>query len=319
MAKRTRGLDVGFGAFKIFGDTGGHTIVSHVSEAAANEIAFEAVGLKTKTEARLICNGVGRHWVGLGAAELGSVAMRLDYDRLTGSPEMKALFYAALGQAGATSRDVVNLTVGVPLGFLVGEDWKPRVAALKSWMQGAHEWTDGKRDRATYVEKVGIISQPHAAYLDDVLLLDGTANPATAVSGEVGVISIGFNTIELLVMEDGQPSRRFAHGEKVGVRRLLESANTALGNAYSLAELDAKLRTGKLSIVNALPVWSSSILSSIERAWGETHHRFSRVVAVGGGVQFLDRTLRAMFGSRLVVPQDEVMSIARGLYKLGVK
>jgi hypothetical protein len=249
---------------------------------------------------------------------MGRVSTRLDYGRFTGSPEMRALFYAALSNAGILSRDGVSLTVGIPLGFVSGDDVKTRVGALREWMSGQHEWQEGKRERSANIVNVNILSQPHAAYLDHVFDMNGSQTN-NALAGEVGIVSLGFNTMELMVIEDGKPSRRFSGSDKVGVRRLLESINATFGNAYNLAELDLKLRAGKLDIRNAAHTWNSEIAAAIERMWDGADRRFTQIIAVGGGLRFANDTLKSIFGSRLVVPEDSVLSIARGLYKFGVK
>jgi len=316
--KTILGLDAGFGAFKVYGENGGEQVVAHVAEAPSAEIDFAAVGMGGKPTATLITNGIGRFYVGMGAAELGRVNNRMDYDRLTGSPELKAIYLASLGKAGANSRDSISLVAGVPLGFVSGDGVKERVAQLKGWMAGEHHWEEGRKARGANVTSVAVLSQPHAAYLDYVLNDDGTEND-NAVAGEMGIISIGHNTIELLVTEDGNPSRKFAHGEKAGVRRMLETINKELGGGYEIAELDSKLRVGKLNAEKAIATWGSEVASVIERAWGESHRRFAKVIAVGGGIRFVQPQLKKLFGSRLVVPEDAVMAIARGLYKFGVR
>lgn len=317
MAKVTYGLDTGFGSFKIYGKDTSALVVSHVAEVNGSSIDFGAIGGDKKVSAQLISNGVGRFWCGLGASDLGRVNGRMDYEKLTGSPEMIALFFAVLGKTGATHNDSMHLVVGVPFGFVSGDGVKERVAQLKGWMIGEHNWTDGKRQRSAKVSNVSVISQAQAAYLD--YGLDESGNESNSdIEGEIGVISIGHNTVELIVLEDGVPSRKFAHSEKLGVRRMLETINASKGNSYEIAELDTKLRAGKLDTDKAVAVWGSEISAAIERGWGESHKRFNKVVAVGGGVKFLNHQLKGLFGSRLVVPDEPVMSVSRGLYKHGV-
>lgn len=317
MAKVVYGLDTGFGSFKIYGKDTSALVVSHVAEVDGSSIDFGAIGGDKKVSAQLISNGVGRFWVGLGASDLGRVNSRMDYEKLSGSPEMVALFYAVLGKTGATHNDSMHLTVGVPFGFVSGDGVKERVAQLKGWMIGEHEWLDGKRQRAAKVASVSIISQAQAAYLDYGLNINGTDNDSD-IEGEIGVISIGHNTVELIVLEDGVPSRKFAYSEKLGVRRMLETINASKNNAYEIAELDTKLRASKLDTDKAIVTWGSEVIGMIERRWNESHKRFNKVVAVGGGVKFLSHQLKGLFGSRLVVPDEPVMSVSRGLYKHGV-
>ena len=71
-----------------------------------------------------------------------------------------------------------------------------------------------------------------------------------AFKGEIGILGLGMNTVELLVVRNGSPVQRFTAGRKLGVRRLLELINQ--DRAYSLAELDARLGGGCLDIARAL-------------------------------------------------------------------
>jgi len=318
--KQVVGLDLGFGAFKIYTADASGVVVSHVSEARVGDAGLSAIGVNIDPTTQVITNHIGKYYVGLGAAKLGRVNSRLDYDRLTGAPEMRALLYASLGKIGPTYKDTIGLIVGVPVGFVMGDadEVKARVRAAKDWLIAEHSWLDGKRERTATVSSVSIISQAQAAYID--YSHDSTGEPIDEnVDGEIGVVSIGHNTVELLAMSDGEPVRRFMFGEKAGVRRLLETVNIALGGSYDIAELDARLRAGKLDIKNGLESWSSEIAGVIERGFNGASGRFRKVVAVGGGVRFVQPTLKRLFGSRLVVPDDAVMSIARGLHKFGLQ
>jgi len=84
---------------------------------------------------------------------------------------------------------------------------------------------------------------------------------------------------------------------------------------YSLAEVDAQLRQGQLDISHASPVWKSEILGFVEKQWGGSFRRFSRVVIVGGGAKILREELLLRFKERAFIPDDPVIATARGLYK----
>lgn len=319
MSKQVVGLDLGFGAFKIYTPDASGIVVSHVAEARVGDAGLSTVGLNIDPTTQVITNHIGRYYVGLGSAKLGRVNSRLDYDRLTGSPEMRALLYASLGKIGPTYKDTIGLVVGVPIGFVMGEadEVKARVRAAKEWMLAEHRWMDGKKERTATVSSVSILSQAQAAYID--YAFDSTGQPIDEnVDGEIGIVSIGHNTVELLAVSDGEPVRRFMLGEKSGVRRLLETVNTAMGGGYEIAELDARLRAGKLNIQNATDSWLEEIAGVMERGFNGASGRFRKVLAVGGGVRFVQPMLKRTFGARLVVPDDAVMSIARGLHKYGL-
>ena len=126
-------------------------------------------------------------------------------------------------------------------------------------------------------------------------------------------LALTLHTVELLVVRDGAPIQRFTAGETLGVRRLLELVSPK--GLYSLGELDAQLRAGSLDVGTSLPVWQSEVLGFVERHWGNTFRRFSRVVAVGGGTVLLRKALLLRFRSQAFIPDDPVMATARGLYK----
>jgi len=54
------------------------------------------VGLKSARRPSHITNERGSFYVGQGAHQFGRPVQNLDFDRLTGSPEMLALFHGAL-------------------------------------------------------------------------------------------------------------------------------------------------------------------------------------------------------------------------------
>ena len=155
-----------------------------------------------------------------------------------------------------------------------------------------------------------------AALFDYVLDESGKFIPDLSglLKQEVGILSVGFNTLELLVVRDRAPVERFTAGQTVGVRRLLELVNVQ--NMYSLGELDSSLRAGRLDITNALPVWAREVNGEIEKKWGLAFKRFARVIVVGGGALLLKEHLTRQFNGKAVLPDNPVLSIARGLYKL---
>ncbi len=132
------------------------------------------------------------------------------------------------------------------------------------------------------------------------------------------MISVGFNTVELLVVKDQSAVERFTQGNTIGVRRLLELMNHE--NKWSLGELDEKLRNNRMreEMRAALPIWTREVNGEIEKVWGDKFRRFARVIIVGGGAMILKEALTGQFGVKAFVPNLPVLSIARGLWKLSV-
>lgn len=227
---------------------------------------------------------------------------------------MRALFLGALTRYGVPD-DTVRLMVGLPIASLMGDLAQETQRDVQRFLKGTHTWhADGIEYRAT-VEDVRVTSQPVGAMFD--YLLDDTglmpADRRAAFKGELGILSIGMNTVELLVVQGGSPVQRFTGGRTLGVRRLLELVNGE--GLYSLAELDARLRDGALEIGEKLPVWQSEVMGSVEHQWGAAFRRFECVVVVGGGAKLLHGALLTRFKDKAFVPDDPVIATARGLYK----
>ncbi|MBT7014862.1 MAG: ParM/StbA family protein [Anaerolineae bacterium] len=314
------GEDLGMGANKLYGLHGGQQTPSQVSLNGSQKVS-QMLGLRSQKPPLHIATDYGEFYTGAGAHDWGRPVENLDYERLNGSAEMKALFLGSvtryMRKYGKFDRPL-SLTVGMPLEPLTGENAKENVTAVRRWMKGIHEWeADGKSARIEVAE-VKITSQPVGALFDHLLDEKGrfVLERKPAFKKEVGIISVGFNTVELLVVRDKKPVQRFTAGATSGVRRLLEIVNHS--GMYSLGELDTQLRAGHLDLREALPVWEREVTGVIERTWGTSWKRFAAILLVGGGAVLLKKTLPYRFNGKAYIPDEPVLSIARGLYKLGL-
>lgn len=313
------GLDLGMGACKLFGAGGGIHLPSHVAIADGRAVTRLA-GMKAEKPPLKITVGSHSFYVGDGAHEWGRPVESLDYERLNGAPEMKAIVYGALTRYMEQCQVItspVTLYVGMPLESLAGDNAQATVIAVRDWLRGKHEWTaDGETALSVDVAEVKITSQPTGALFDYLLDQNGRFVPERKadIKKEIGIISVGFNTVELLVVQDTKPVQRFTAGATVGVRRLLDLVNAS--GLWSLGELDTQLRVGALDIKSSVPIWAREVAGHVERTWGKQWRRFGRIVTVGGGALILNGQLS--FEGRAYVPDTPVMAIARGLYKLAL-
>lgn len=315
------GLDLGMGATKLWSSTGGTMVLSQVAAVTRQDIDLKALGMTSRKRPTMILNGNGRLLVGEGAHDAGTPIERLDYERLTGSPEMKSLVYSVLSSQNTDEHTQLSLIVGLPLGLATDGDegdGRRRVDAVKAWLKGAHVWRADGVEHVAVVDRVGCVGQAHGAYFDWMLSLDGRRQNKPGKDEEIAVISIGFNTIELVVLKDNKAMERFVDGEQIGVRRYLELVNEKRRRLFSLGELDIRLRNGSLVDEAELSKWAAQVHGRIESQWGKAAQRFDRVIAVGGGAIVLRDALHDLFSQRLVDVDDPVMSISRGLYKFGV-
>ncbi len=308
--------DPGYGNIKLFGPLGGLSMQSAVSVGGREQVGRMA-GLRAAKPPLCIETAAGVFYVGSNAHDWGRPIENLDLDRLIGTPELMALLYGALSQYGLNDASL-NLIVGLPIHVLMGPDVQATQQAVRSTLRGSHSWAADGREQTVQITSLRLTSQPVGAMFD--YLLDGEGQMYTArqsaFRGEMGIVGIGMNTLDLLVVRGGAPVQRFTAGETLGVRRLLEL--TGWDNSLSLAERDSLLRSGRLPIGDIVPVWQSEVLGFIESQWGEAFSRFDAIIATGGGSLLLKEALTRRFREKLYMSDDPVIATARGLHKYGL-
>jgi hypothetical protein len=313
------GIDAGNGAFKLYGQPGALDVLSQVALNGTQHVTT-TLGLKKRQPPMKLVNDFGSFYVGGGAHDYGRPVENLDVDRFNGSPEMQALLHGALTryqQEYYPFDAALNVVVGLPNSVLAGESAEGNIEAVKKWMRTGHTWSaDGMSHQVT-ISEVKVASQATGALFDFLLDEGGAFYPERkmAFTKEVGVISIGFGTVELMVVRNREMVERFTGGATSGVRRLLELCDP--NHFYSLGELDLQLRAGTLETRDALPLWERDVMSVVEKQWGRTWQRFQAVLIVGGGALLLKDLPYKFQGKGYVLP-DPVHAIARGLYKLAV-
>lgn len=310
-------IDPGAGAIKLYSAYGPvcqPSIISTNGTKPVSELAL--AGLDSGTMPERIMTENGTFFVGLNAHKWGRPIENLDPDRFSGSPELTALVYSALSQLKPSRASII---VGLPINILTGEEAAANAAEVKRWLAGRHIWQDSSYVHDITITGVRITSQPVGALMD--YLLDDAGHyigdNKRKARGEIGIISLGMNTVELLVVSNLQIVQRFTAGKVSGVRRLLELCNP--GDLYSRGEIDAKLRDGTLDYKSALPIWSAEVSDVINKHWGDAWRRFAAVIVTGGGALLLKQQLQRKFVGHATFAPDPVISTARGLYKFALR
>lgn len=308
-------FDFGAGNFKRYSAQGGVVIPSQVA-AAVGESLGAVAGLRASARPKKVSINGYRFYVGPGAHDWGRPIENLDDARfVSGSPELRALMYAAWPETETPQQVIVGLPQSALEDATVGET----STGLKGWLNGEHAWSDDDRERAGMVSRVTISSQAAGALFDYLLDDDGRFVPSRKAhfADEIGILSIGMNTLEFLTVRGGKTVNRFTASETAGVRRLLSLVDPQ--GLYSRGELDGMLRAGQLPAVKgATPIWASEIAGHVERIWEKRHRRFAAIVIVGGGALLLREEMLRWFNGKAFIPDDPVIAVARGLYKLAV-
>lgn len=313
------GLDQGMGAVKVFSTGGGVEIPAQVSLNGTSSVAHVR-GLKRQRPPLQIKTEAGCFYIGKGAHSWGHPVENLGYDRLTGSAEMAALTYAALTQI-AKEQGVfeapLQMVIGMPQAVLAEENARKRLDEMQNWMVGMHTWQSQADTYQVQISGVGVTSQAVGGLFDACLDTDGQLiqRKSGLFKREVGIVSVGFNTIELLVVRERKADHQRTVGVQAGVRRLMEILDPE--GFYTLGELDTLLRDNQLETQQALEIWEREVKGVIDRHWKNAWRRFEAILLVGGGALLLRTQLLSYFEGKASLPDAPVLAIARGLYKLG--
>lgn len=311
--------DPGSSGLRLFGAAGQVNQPAHVAADGSGQL-IKLDGLRRrKPPIRIEAEHVPPLYVGDTAAQFGSVIDNLDHDRQTGTPEMKAVLYAALTryqQEHGPLTAPIRMGVALPNQFITGDQAEANKTLVRSWMTGTHSWSADGQPYHAHILDVRPTSQAACAMFDYLLTDDGEwlAARKGAFLKEIGVISIGFDTVELMVVNNKAVVPAFTGGDKIGARELLRLHDPR--SLYAMSELEPQLRAGALDVSEQLPVWERKIMGFVDAKWRTTWRRFAAIVIVGGGAILLKDTLPSKFAGKAVVPEQPVLAVARGLYKL---
>lgn len=312
--------DPGSSGLRLFGESGFVNQPAHVAADGSGQL-IKLDGLRRrKPPVRIEADQVPPLYVGDTAAQFGTTIDNLDHDRQTGTPEMKAVLYAALTQYQKTyghfAGAPVKIGVALPNQFITGDQADANKALVKAWMTGTHTWLADGQPYSAQLADVRPTSQAACAMFDYLLNDDGDwiAARKGAFLKEIGVISIGFDTVELMVVNNKAVVPAFTGGDKIGARELLRLHDPR--SLYAMSELEPQLRAGALDVAQHLAVWERKIMGFVDAKWRTTWRRFAAIVIVGGGAVLLKDSLPAKFAGKAVVPEQPVLAVARGLYKL---
>lgn len=344
MGLRKLGFDPGFGnvtAAEVRGkEIVTATVPSVVGIGTVSTGALNMVGV-TKTRRTDIPSLVGfdgvDYLVGRGVAEHAKPIERMDFNRFTDSPELRALLYTVLHQIVNGGESQLALAVGLPVEVLQDKTLATSVEReMKGWLLGTHHFAVDGQPATCEIEAVKVdIAQPLATWFDWGMDESGTwQRGAEGLKAPTLVIDQGFNTLDVIVIENGRFSTRYTGGETLGMRRAAEIALQTLSRRYkldmSLHEADelvqAVANRRKAEIyVHGKPIDVSSaakqalnslvslVLQFVEKKVGSAA-RFNVLLTGGGAIALGDRLQEQYPEAEMMA--DPVLANARGLAKL---
>ncbi len=288
---------------------------------------------------RVVVDGL-EYLVGPNVDQFTKPSVRLDLDRFTDSPELRASFYAGASRLVNGGAHRLALAIALPVSVLEDKIEAERVErGIKKWLIGEHIFSVDGVETVLMVTRIRTkIPQPVATWFDWGLAPDGRwMRGREAQLAPTLVVDEGFNTLDVLVIENGQIVDRVGGGDLLGMSRSAEALMELLRHRYGgdLVELSQANELIKAA-VNGRPTEvyvegqltdvsreARSCLRSLEadvdnfliRSMGKAKLATYRVLLTGGGALALAGRLLQRFPTATVMPEP-VLANARGLAKL---
>lgn len=333
-------LDPGFGGFKtaaIEGDIYTATVRAVVGAGALNGTHLSTgLGRGKAHEKPMMVQFDGvQYLVGNNVHRHTRPIERLDFQRLGNGPELRALFYASLYSLQQKfvwlDTAFLHVLVGLPVQVLADNALASSVRSqLRGWMVGLHKFVVNGEEFTVAVDAVKTMAQPLGSFfawgMDETGQWVQSDNPRA----KFAVADIGFNTLDLFVIEDGRVNERYSSGDTLGMRRansfIKSSVKQQYGVNISLQEANALTRQSKpvlhhsdgstdmTPLVNqALADTFGGIASFMNDTWGNAR-QFRRVIITGGGAEALRDKLLALYPHAIIMPDAQTAN-AVGLAK----
>lgn len=247
---------------------------------------------------------------------------RLDFQRLSDGPELKALVYTSMWQALGDGDHCLNLLIGLPVEILQDRSLSSSTLyQLRAWLVGEHEFSvDGEITSLT-INQVKAMAQPLGAFFcwgaDD----RGQWVQSDDPHAKFAVGDVGFNTFDAFVIEGARVNERYSGGDTLGLRRANSFIRSTIREQYgfnlSLHEADGYIRSrlaNKRPILHhaqdstdishvvdqALDDNFAQIATYLEEVWGNGR-QFRRILLTGGGSEALRERLLRLYPHALVL------------------
>jgi len=307
------GLDVGFGFTKVF--TGDRLIKFPSVVGSFDEPAFLDAGIK------LPKNGNGRISVNGSPFLVGDDAIRDSMRIFTwrerdwiDTPAYSALVKYALNLTERKSGEPYRIVTGLPVAHY--KKCKDRLA--KTILEIAGPKTD-----------VRVILQPIGSYLDCLLDNDANIRDKNLLNGAVGIIDIGFFTMDFITMRKLRFVKDSYNSCESGLATAYSSIAKAIYDLYDLKkevyEMERVVKDGFIRVFGEkkdvrpivdyyLDTMAAEIKARARHLW-QDESGIDMILLTGGGASVLRD--RLMFYHYMKIVNDAQSSNTKGFYKFG--
>ncbi|GAB4428768.1 MAG: hypothetical protein Kow0031_09090 [Anaerolineae bacterium] len=277
-------------------------------------------------------------WVGPNVAHYTEPIDRMDFNRFSDSPELRATFYAGIYRIINGGAHRIALAVALPVAVVQDKTEAVRAErGLRGWLLGQHSFSVDGVETVITVEAVRArVPQPVASWFEWGMDAGGqwVKGKAAQVAPAL-IIDQGFNTLDVLVVEGGRISERISEGDTLGMRRAAERLIRTLRHKYGVelelrpaAELVQQAVNDQTALTwvngretevtaearRAVQLLETDVYNFLDRAVGKQAGAYN-ILLTGGGALALRAKLLQQF-PRATVMHEPVLANARGLAKL---
>jgi hypothetical protein len=239
---RLMGCDPGASSVRMAEVKGG-SIVTAIVPAVVGVGDIKATGMagalmrSAKAVPDRIAFGEVEYLVGENVEAFARPVERIDLERFTDGPELRALMYAALYRLIDGGPHAVALAIGMPVQCLMDKDEAARIERqLAGWLMGVHRFEFNGVDARIEVMNVRAkIPQPAGTRFN--WGLDERGNWVRGKSALVAptlVIDQGFSTLDVFAMKNGEINQVNTAGAQLGMRRACEIFAQTLERKYRI-------------------------------------------------------------------------------------
>lgn len=343
------GWDPGWGANKFArvsnGDIVTFTLPSAVGEAnRGNKDGLSLAGVVRSRISRrpfhVNFNGL-EFWVGPNVAHYTEPIDRMDFNRFSDSPELRATFYAGIYRLINGGAHRIALAVALPVAVVQDKTEAARAErGLRDWLLGQHSFSVDGVETVITVEAVRArVPQPVASWFEWGMDTGGQwVKGKAAQIAPTLIIDQGFNTLDVLVVEGGRISERISEGDTLGMRRAAERLIRSLRHRYGVelelrpaAELVQQAVNDQpaLTYINgqetdvtpavkrAVQSLETDVYNFLDRAVGKQAGAYNTLLTGGGALALREKLLQQF--PHATVMHEPVLANARGLAKLAIR
>lgn len=254
---------------------------------------------------------VGEDAYAFGVAESRVNTLRNDW---AGSPEWRAILYAALAATEVQRSDTVDLITGLPQALYAASK-----NDLLSLLRGVHRFSVGDTDYEVNIEPV-VIPQAAAA-----LISQARENPEI-IKDSVGVIDIGTYTTGLSVVEYRRHIAHMSGGCAMGVSNLTRAVSEHLQREHRYTVDPIKIpmiltngvirRRGERievadDVAHIATMVAKPMLDNIQRLWRSVDDLL--IYVGGGGAPFFLDPIKSLIPHATLM-NDPFNAVVKGMY-----